>query len=329
MRVPGPDGPGRHHRLLGARGQRSDTTLDCGHGGYFNGDHVLGNRRASAANLSSSTAPVCLSACTLAIGLLPRGQVCATPKAILGFHAAWRRTPNGGRVTAALATRVMYELYPANVRKWISRHGGLSGRLILLKGRELAAMVPACDAGPAIHTPPRRARSGRDYFPVLVAGAADAAPCVVKVGARRALSRHASRVHRNNLNLDDRPQSVPPDKLLRHLPNRCRSREITCPAGGGAFPFGRRLGQVQLETTNVVRCGFIPFSCAAQLKAAPPTHILTTTPERRSHENQAFHLYSSTLYREDHPPYAVGDRGSAAVAEAEHYARRMTPTRPG
>jgi hypothetical protein len=96
----------------------------------------------------------CLSACTLAIALLPRGQVCATPKAVLGFHAAWRRTPNGGRVTSPLATQVMYEAYPANVRKWIARHGGLSERLILLKGRELAAMVPACDTGPATRTHP-------------------------------------------------------------------------------------------------------------------------------------------------------------------------------
>jgi hypothetical protein len=96
----------------------------------------------------------CLSACTLAIGLLPRRQVCATPKAVLGFHAAWRPTPNGGQVTSPLVTQVMYEVYPANVRKWISRHGGLSGRLILLKGRELAAMVPACDAGRAVRTHP-------------------------------------------------------------------------------------------------------------------------------------------------------------------------------
>jgi hypothetical protein len=118
----------------------------------------------------------CLSACTLAIGLLPRRQVCATPKAVLGFHAAWRRTPNGDRVTSPLGTQVIYELYPANVRKWIARHGGLSRRLILLKGRELAAMVPACDAGPAIRTHPttRTSRCGRR------------APCVVKVGARRA-----------------------------------------------------------------------------------------------------------------------------------------------
>jgi hypothetical protein len=73
---------------------------------------------------------------------------------VLGFHAAWRPTPNGGQVTSPLVTQVMYELYPANVRKWIARHGGLSGRLILLKGRELAATVPACDAGPAIRAHP-------------------------------------------------------------------------------------------------------------------------------------------------------------------------------
>ena len=96
----------------------------------------------------------CLSACTLAIAVLPRGQICATPKAVLGFHAAWRRTPNGSRVTSPLATQVMYEAYPAKVRKWIARHGGLSERLILLKGHELAAVVPACDAGPATRTHP-------------------------------------------------------------------------------------------------------------------------------------------------------------------------------
>jgi hypothetical protein len=61
----------------------------------------------------------CLSACTLAIGILPRGQVCATPNAVLGFHAAWRPTANGGRVTSPDVTQAMYEVYPANVRKWI------------------------------------------------------------------------------------------------------------------------------------------------------------------------------------------------------------------
>jgi hypothetical protein len=90
----------------------------------------------------------CFSACTIAIALLRRGQVCATPKAVLGFHAAWRPTANGGRRTSEAATEAMYEVYPSNVRRWIDRHGGLSERIILLKGRELAQMVPICGARP-------------------------------------------------------------------------------------------------------------------------------------------------------------------------------------
>ena len=30
----------------------------------------------------------CLSACTLVVGMLPRDKICATPKAVLGFHVA-------------------------------------------------------------------------------------------------------------------------------------------------------------------------------------------------------------------------------------------------
>ena len=31
----------------------------------------------------------CLSACTMVLSLVPRNRVCATPNAVLGFHAAW------------------------------------------------------------------------------------------------------------------------------------------------------------------------------------------------------------------------------------------------
>jgi hypothetical protein len=88
---------------------------------------------------------LCLSACTLAIGMLPRGQICVTPNAVLGFHAAWRPTAHGHSVRSQFATRVIYEVYPPNVRKWIDRHDGLSEQMILLEGCELAAMVPPCD----------------------------------------------------------------------------------------------------------------------------------------------------------------------------------------
>jgi len=36
------------------------------------------------------------------------------------------------------------EAYPAPVRNWISRRGGLTSRLLLLRGRELAAIYPRC-----------------------------------------------------------------------------------------------------------------------------------------------------------------------------------------
>jgi hypothetical protein len=85
----------------------------------------------------------CLSACTLAIGLLPREQICATSRAVLGFHAAWQPTPYGKAVSGP-ATQHMMDIYPADVRGWIGRHGGLTPRMIFLKGPELAAMVPTC-----------------------------------------------------------------------------------------------------------------------------------------------------------------------------------------
>jgi len=107
----------------------------------------------------------CLSACTLAIAILPRGQVCATSNAVLGFHAAWRPTANGGRVQSPVATKAMYDVYPANVRSWIARRGGLSAsRVMLLKGRQLTAMVPACEGGARLSGQPAK-RTVRRVMP--------------------------------------------------------------------------------------------------------------------------------------------------------------------
>jgi len=105
----------------------------------------------------------CLSACTLAIAMLPRDQVCATPRAVLGFHAAWRPTSDGGKATSSLATQAMMELYPSDVRGWIGRHGGLTSRMIFLQGRELASMVPTCgETGSSIARITHRPSSSRE-----------------------------------------------------------------------------------------------------------------------------------------------------------------------
>ena len=88
----------------------------------------------------------CRSACTMVIGLIPRGQVCATPRAVFGFHAAFRRTSDGGTVTSTDATKFMMNAYPPEVRNWINQRGGLTTQMIFLTGSELAAFVPTCKA---------------------------------------------------------------------------------------------------------------------------------------------------------------------------------------
>jgi hypothetical protein len=85
----------------------------------------------------------CLSACTLAIGMVPREQICATPRAVLGFHAAWQPTPFGKAISFP-ATQQMMNIYPPEIRAWIGRHGGLHPNLIYLRGQELTEYVSAC-----------------------------------------------------------------------------------------------------------------------------------------------------------------------------------------
>ena len=86
----------------------------------------------------------CLSACTLVLMTVPNERICVTRRAVLGFHAA-RSMDNRGRMYAEPeASRAVLEAYPAPVRNWISRRGGLTSRMLLLRGRDLAAIYPSC-----------------------------------------------------------------------------------------------------------------------------------------------------------------------------------------
>jgi hypothetical protein len=86
----------------------------------------------------------CLSACTLALAVIPRDRLCMTPNAVLGFHAAWMPGSDGRPVRSAGGTRLLMAVYPPKVRDWIKRRGGLNGKIMLLRGRELAALYPSC-----------------------------------------------------------------------------------------------------------------------------------------------------------------------------------------
>jgi hypothetical protein len=67
-----------------------------------------------------------------------------TRRAVLGFHAA-RSIDGRGRIyREPEATRLVLETYPAKIQHWIRRHGGLSSRLLKLRGPALARIYRRC-----------------------------------------------------------------------------------------------------------------------------------------------------------------------------------------
>jgi hypothetical protein len=87
----------------------------------------------------------CLSACTLFTAFIPRDHVCVTTRAVLGFHAAsYFDDARRALVPTRVGTRLVMRLYPPPIRSWIEQHGGLTPRLLTLRGRELAALYDAC-----------------------------------------------------------------------------------------------------------------------------------------------------------------------------------------
>src|SRR5581483_7547861 len=87
----------------------------------------------------------CLSACTLVLGLVPRERICATSRARLGFHAAWMPDESGRPVTSPMGTQALWNIYPPHVKHWITRHGGLSRKMIFMQGHELSGIVASCN----------------------------------------------------------------------------------------------------------------------------------------------------------------------------------------
>jgi hypothetical protein len=86
----------------------------------------------------------CLSACTMILGVIPRDRICVTPRARLGFHAAWNPGEDGAPILSRGGTQLLMEVYPQQVRQWINRRGGLKQRMVFLSGRELASMYRPC-----------------------------------------------------------------------------------------------------------------------------------------------------------------------------------------
>jgi hypothetical protein len=87
---------------------------------------------------------LCASACTIVLGAVAHDKICVTSHANLGFHAAWDFGANGRAITNPEATQMLYSMYPSEVRRWIASRGGLTPRMIFLRGKQLQAMYKPC-----------------------------------------------------------------------------------------------------------------------------------------------------------------------------------------
>src|SRR6201987_857101 len=114
-------------RITDDRGGKIGTYLDKYHGLRTSGETVIIDG-------------LCASACTIVLGSVPHDRICVTSHANLGFHAAWDFGANGRAVTNPEATQMLYSMYPSAVRHWISRRGGLTPRMIFLRGKELPGL---------------------------------------------------------------------------------------------------------------------------------------------------------------------------------------------
>ena len=94
----------------------------------------------------------CASACTILLGIVPRGNVCVTERARLGFHL-WKYplTEFMGKVIMVpfpeyRQAELNYLYYDAKVRDWIARHGPQTIEVTWMDGAELASIYPTCEA---------------------------------------------------------------------------------------------------------------------------------------------------------------------------------------
>ena len=85
---------------------------------------------------------LCISACTLMLGLLPKKNVCADDTAHFGFHSARYATGE----FAWEATRLIWNTYPEKVKKmlidkgWNGEENTAHNELVWLKGTDILPM---------------------------------------------------------------------------------------------------------------------------------------------------------------------------------------------
>ena len=130
--------------VLAAVPARADLLIRSSPGGWVT-DYLATFARVRQSGEKVIIDGPCLSACTLVLSTVPSNRVCVTKRAVLGFHAPRIIDRRSGKTARAPeATRIVIDSYPAGVRAWIKKRGGLSQKIIYLRGRELQAMYRRC-----------------------------------------------------------------------------------------------------------------------------------------------------------------------------------------
>jgi hypothetical protein len=86
----------------------------------------------------------CAAACTIVLGSIPHDKICITSKAKFGFRNASDFGADGHYIPNPDATEALYSVYPPEVKRWIGQQGGLTGRMIVLQGKELHGLYRPC-----------------------------------------------------------------------------------------------------------------------------------------------------------------------------------------
>lgn len=98
------------------------ATIVYNNGGKVHMFHAQAAKYRAAGTLVRF-AGACMSACTVFLGL-PAKQLCVTPRASFSFHKPYGSTDAGNRY----AEYRMLQAYPAWVRSWLARNGGLTAQ---------------------------------------------------------------------------------------------------------------------------------------------------------------------------------------------------------
>jgi hypothetical protein len=97
---------------------------------------------------------MCISACTMITGLIPSDRVCATQRAVFGFHSASVSNPfTGDRLGhSKVGTEILWYTYPPTLRAFLREKFNWDGAgetaehddLMFVEGDELLKFIQPC-----------------------------------------------------------------------------------------------------------------------------------------------------------------------------------------